>query len=308
MDHVRQLTVPPFESPAKYIIKYIPAIAATVAPEKAEELLRLQRDAKLRLTNSGEWEFNINIKTKEITISRKVAEVFWCTGYAYVVIYQKIFEGRREEEPKTFDLHADEELSKAARLLQWAFESWISDDSSWPSDLPKPLEHPVRESMENVADEIALCAIAYFLHHELAHAYLGHSPSEDGIDQERDADYSAASWLLDGLEETDPRFQKRSLGIALAFAVFTAYGIHTGRFDGRTHPRHFDRLIHVLDRHIRDPEHSTWAVLVAMLKVHLDNAGVHAPTRIAVSFRECVDSYVETLAEEYENGRWSSSR
>lgn len=149
------------------------------------------------------------------------------------------------------------------------------------------------------ADELALSSVAFLLHHELAHHRLGHPLTTDltwKLDQERDADYAAADWILQGVPEDDPRFRKRALGIATALAVSAAYGVHTRRHDGMTHPRSFDRLFHTLSRHIRDDGDEVWGFVVGILELHMTEAGFTLPSVLHASFKSCVDSYVEILA------------
>jgi len=187
-------------------------------------------------------------------------------------------------------------------LLRWGFDRFVENTSVlWPHELLRPIESPPQGSPENAADELTLCAVAFLLHHELAHHRLGHPFTMDlpwKLDQERDADYAAADWILQGVAEDDARFTKRALGIATALAVLAAYGVHTARHDGETHPRSFDRLFHTLSRHIRDDYNKVWAFVVGILNLHMTDAGFTLPSVTHSSFKSCLDSYVEILAED----------
>jgi hypothetical protein len=128
---------------------------------------------------------------------------------------------------------------------------------------------------------------------------LLHHGTED-IESERDADYQAANWILSKVKEDSPEFKKRALGASIALGILAAKGIHTGKHGGTTHPRDFDRLVNTLDRHIKNPKHVIWFFVVAILTLHLDNAGIQrsVPKGPFSSARECVDSYVEILSHD----------
>jgi hypothetical protein len=192
------------------------------------------------------------------------------------------------------------------KLLKWGFERLLgANDTVWPAGTVHPVAAPTVGSPENAADELALCAIAFLLHHELAHHRLAHAATGDHhstMDQERDADYAAASWILGPVREGDPRFTKRALGVATALSVITAYGVHTGYHDGETHPRSFDRLFNTLSEHVRDDYSKVWAFVVGILNLHMTNTGIALPDVAHASFKSCVDSYVEILAASASQG------
>ena len=91
----------------------------------------------------------------------------------------------------------------------------------------------------------------------------------ESILQEKDADREAAAWLLDGLDQYDPRFVKRGLGVALACCWLAAVDVHTGPLTDGSHPPGYDRLYQVLERHVSDPMHPIWAFAAMILEMHL---------------------------------------
>jgi hypothetical protein len=200
------------------------------------------------------------------------------------------------------DLRAKPALEEAVQLLDWAFDSWLNGETeAWPEGLPRPVAGPQTGSDHHVADELCLCATAYLLHHELSHLSLKHTAGDDP-EKERDADYAAADWILNGVGEEDDRFKKRILGVALTLLVTVQNGIHSGHYGGQSHPRSFDRLIHTLDRHVRNQNHVVWFFAATMLKLHLDNTErcLLIPEGPFNSGRHCVDSYVEALSRDQE--------
>jgi hypothetical protein len=280
-----------------------------VVPEKAAYAYQLfGKRVSLTLVDSHEFVMEVDLTTGEINVSRFVIELYWCAAYAYVTLYQQKYQGKSAHEPFIEDLRGDD-TRDAMDLLGWAFEKWVNeDDPAWPDRLPRPVESPAKNSMENVADELCLVAIAVLLHHEAAHRYLRHegnaSPNES-LDRERDADAHAVAMVLDGIDETSDVFKKRAMGVAVAFGVLAAFSLHQERFGqkgmhysagGPGHPRRFDRLFNAIDRHISDPNHDVWGILVAILNLHFSNSKVGLPVGPAdgyATFWDCVSAYVD---------------
>jgi hypothetical protein len=292
--------LPPWASPIIHVARYAPLAPYAVAPEKQQNLEDLTVGVKLVLVDAPEWIFHYDASSREIEASRGVFEVLWRCSYSYFVVYKRVFEGRRTDTATITDLRSDPELRGAALLLQWAVESYLNKgDREWPQELPHPIAAPVEASHEHVADELCLVAFASILHHEIAHHYLRHQPNPAAaIDQEREADNSAADWLLGGLDQNDPRFLKRSLGMAVALVAMTGFAIHQGDLSAGSHPRPFDRLIHSLERHVADEDHKAWGFVAGVLKLHLDQAEIPVPMdAIYPTFHAAVDAYMDALAE-----------
>lgn len=303
---------PPWLSPSRWVARYLPFVAYTVIPDKAGYAYQLfGKKVSLAILDSDEFILEVDLETGEISVSRFACELYWSAAYAYVTVYQRKFQGRIAVEPLVHDLRTEDTRS-AVLLLQWVVEKWVNREStSWPESLPRPLESPEKGSMENVADELALTAFGVLLHHEAAHRYLEHqgrvAPTES-IARERDADAHAVDLILGGLDEKSAVFNKRALGVVLAFGVLAAKSLHEKHRDdagteyfsagGKRHPRRFDRLFNALDRHIKDPNHDVWGVVVAMLKLHLDNSPVGSPSSAPYpTFRACAEAYVEHAAD-----------
>ena len=292
------LQIPPWVSPIKHVAKAAPILPAAIAPERIGELQVVVRDLKLTLEDSDTWEFHVSRKDREVVVSRRVFELLWCAAFAYCSIYMRLFQHQKPEELTLIDLHEDPDLSRAVSLLSWAFEATINGLSSpWPDGLPQPQQHPVHASLEHLADELSLSAVAFITLHELGHDYLGHEGGDSSVEQEREADYFAADWILEEVVESSIEFIKRSIGMSIGLMITTALGIHTRSFVMDTHPHPFDRLMNCLDRAIEDENHIAWAFVIASWTLHLDNSpypidkGVRYPT-----FRECVDQYVEHMS------------
>lgn len=317
-------------SPIRFLIAHLDQLAIAIAPERAQEASRIVRSLQLRVTNAATWEFCIYPEVSTIVISRRALEILWCAAYAYWIVYRKIAAAKVATGGATvvLDRATDPELSDAADLLQWAMEELLNEgpSSDLPMHLPTPVQRPHKASDLNVADEIALRAVGFFVWHEIGHyeqehenasdenprqerkrwrrkSNVGIEPNAYSIAQEREADYFAGDWILGGLTSDDAKFVNRALGAAVALTVDVAKTIHgdTQRaHGGRSHPRPYDRLINFFDRYLDgDGWNVVWAFLVASLKLHFDNSKIElgGPLLGHEDFRAAVDSYVTVLAE-----------
>lgn len=288
------------KSPIRVVMEHIHEALVRIAPEREDEFRRTFDEFILEYLDDRNWVCQVDTDKKVICVSRKVVEVLWAASMAYSRLWNKINEqrGGRTMMPLDLDLDKDTYLRDGMELLQWALNSWLKNgDDNWPHHLPGPVRKPNTKSDEYVAQELALCAAAFMIHHELAHVRFCHRGAS--LDLEREADQAAADWVLGRLDnEDDAMFVKRSWGMAVALGILVAGSIHTGMYDGMSHPRAYDRLLSTLDRHIRNPNHPAWWFTVAILKLHLDNAshGACIPNRAFGSVRECADAYVDALS------------
>lgn len=151
-----------------------------------------------------------------------------------------------------------------------------------------------------MADEITLCAIAFFLHHELSHTYLDQVRSQSSLNHERDCDEAAAKWCLGAVGVQQLVVQKRALGVAVGLLVIAARGIHTGEHDGVEHPLDFDRLLDTLVAFVPPEQESVWGAVVAVLAIHTSAIGRSPPPGEFVgstAFRDAAVAYREQLRE-----------
>lgn len=303
MREVRAEALVTMRSPVRFLMEHIHEAIVNIAPERQNEFDHIFDNFILEYLDDHKWICDVVVAENRIRLSRKVLEVIWASSFAYFQIYIEIEQqniGGENFPSVEVDLVNDPNLAEACELVRWALDSWLNErDSDWPDGLPRPIEDSVDGPYEKIADELTLCAIAYMLHHELAHIHLRHTDGSN-IEDERDADYASADWIFDRLNTNLNRdmFTKRGLGVAIAFAILLAQGIHTGQYDGNTHPRSFDRLLHVLSRHVRNPHDPIWAFVVAVLTFHLDNAdhGAVISKGPFDSFKECAESYVDALS------------
>ncbi|WP_176064107.1 phage exclusion protein Lit family protein [Anaeromyxobacter diazotrophicus] len=271
-----------------------------VAPERVEQVRALVQDLTLIISNDGAPRCSIDPKGKTITVSRKMLEHLWCTALAYWVLYSRHLAGRTVTKREELDLTADKQTYAAMKLLKWSIDTVIrSVDKPWPEGLYRPCVNPDHGSEVHVANELLFTAVAFLLHHELSHYRLAHSAGTervDTIDQERDADYEAANWMLGACR--GEVLVKRSIGVATAFMAMVALDIHARRYEPARHPRSIERLINTLDRYVTDPHHVVWGLTVGSLKVHLDFMNVKVHNRAFESARQAAEEYAEVLSRQ----------
>ncbi|MCW5801821.1 MAG: hypothetical protein KIT31_05495 [Deltaproteobacteria bacterium] len=313
------------QSPIRYLVPHLPKVVVMIAPERVREAIPIIAGLTLHVTNEATWVLCITPEDGVITVSRRALEILWCVSYAHFVVYTRIAGGKVASggADVVLDLTNDQELRDAAGLLQWAIEAFVSPPGTvgeLPLNLPRPLEAPPKGSNANVADELALCAMGFFLFHEIGHSELEHhdtverpakpdpkrwrrkertDPNASSVAQERDADYFAGDWILAQLELDDPKFVKRALAATVGLTILVARTIHIDAHGGQTHPRPYDRLFHFLDRYLSsDVWHVVWAFAVATLKLHFDNSTIvlSSPDGGHVDFRSALDAYVDVLA------------
>jgi len=283
------------KSPIRFVMRDIHKALVNIAPERMKEFESLFSDFTLEYLDKGEWICDVNPEKRHIRLDRQVVELLWAASFGYFTFYTKAVQGMKVTTKQVIDLTQNKEIAQAIQLLKWAYENTVkNEDKPWPYGLPCPVENPLKETTEDVADELTRCAFAALLHHELAHISLKHK--ENSIENNREADYAMADWILRGLKQDDDRFFKRALGIAMAFEITTARGIYTGDHGGTTHPRSYDRLINTLARYIDNPHHKVWAVIASTLKLHLDNQKIQTPEIVYDTFLDCVNGYAEVLS------------
>lgn len=300
MMRINNSTLPNMTSPIKHVMATLHLAIVNIAPEREAEFESTWKNVTLQYLDQPEWICSVNIENQHILLSRRVIEVTWCASYAYSLLFTKEMQGKDLGTPIKINFCNNPQVHQGMKLLSWAYQNWLhGEDQPWPATLPSPIENVERGSSLWVADEFCRCSMAYILHHELAHIRLKHDPTASTLCDEREADYSAADWIMNpSLEDDDPRFIKRAIGIAVALEVLTSQGIHTGKYGGTKHPPSYDRLIHTLRRFIQNDNHVVWAVVVVTLKLHIDSKGMQMPDTKYETWIACAEDYANVLANQ----------
>jgi hypothetical protein len=293
-------------SPIQYLYLHIIPSLANIAPEKAKELQQLLDQHKISFVvddKSMDRLFFADPADNSITIGLRALERLWARAYAYISLYEFMTKQLIADPTITrFDL-TDPAVKPGMDLLAWTvdieerLQNQAPGDLTWPADLPRPILGAAKDSLENAADELFLCALASILHHEVGHRHLQHDPrtlpeptpglkpGEDPkvkeanairLGWEKEADAWSAKWLLEGLDQEDGRFLKRVLGMALGYLWVASRNVHTGKWLRRHHPPAWDRLYHNIKQHIpNNPGHPIWLFVAYILQLHLVSLGQH---------------------------------
>ena len=300
----------------EFLERHVLMSLRNIAPEKKDALEKLIQDQPISFIiepDAPRIRFAADLAKKEIKIGRPCLDRLWALAFGYYRFYRAISQQKlKDVKVREIDLTQTAELRQAGGLLKWAIEADLKAKAGeaippWPDGLPFPRDGDAKLSDENCATELFLSATGYILHHELAHIRLNHRPyaelqPHEAIQQEKEADFAASDWLLDGLDdELDPAFQKRALGICLGTLWITALYVYAGRkIESKTHPPAYDRLFQVVSRHVHDGGNLPWAFLTTALDLHLQNQQIpHDQNREFESFKDAADYAVDVISKMY---------
>jgi hypothetical protein len=188
-------------------------------------------------------------------------------------------------------------------LVTWAVGNQFDETRvAWPDDTPRPTGFDSSQSepsFERVADEIAMCATGWILHHELAHLQRGHvgAVSPDvSRQQEREADEAATRWLLkkapQGIAST-----KRACGIAAAIIALAVLELHQAPASSTDpdHPPTSERIFHCLSKSGIN-ENSVELMIAALgVRAILLHYGHSVPVAKYETPQECLDDFCAVL-------------
>ena len=285
------VTIEPVECAVQHILPSAAASLASIAPERLCQLVEKSDGLCITISDSENFRCEALPSFRTIVISRRVIELAWAFSYGYWQIYQALYAGRQLD-GSTVDIEAIGELTPTLRLLRWAQESLVGAHSlPWPPNTPHPSASRTHGSVEHVSDDLAICSIAMYLHHELAHIYAPREPTLGAMDEEQFCDASAADWILGDRTLGADVVQKRALGVAIGMLMLTVRGLGHGNTPDGIHPASYERLVAVLDGRVPEEQEAVWGMIVGMLALHISDAGIPAHTTAYDTFRDAVLGY-----------------
>lgn len=291
------------QNPIFHIAEQIPNSVINIAPEKKDEIVKRTEDLTFLLLNSDKTIAHIDLSKNKISISTGILDALWCYSYAFYVIYVKVFAGLKfEGQTVNFDMpkfENDPDIHDAAKCYVFGSGRWKNENPlPWPDQLIRPIQDPQKESFQDVAREITLGAMAFIVHHEIAHHELQHfgSKGETSIDQERDADYEAGDFIL-SIDQKEFK-QKRGLCVATALLAILTGGLFSNSVGGLTHPRSYERLVNVLNRHFGVNDDLVWAYVASMLILVHNFFTIPIPIDESENFLELTQKMIDSMANE----------
>jgi hypothetical protein len=137
------------------------------------------------------------------------------------------------------------------------------------------------------------------LHHERAHVVLNHPFVKTSLSEieEREADEFATKWLLDRLEEDDPRLKKRAIGIAIAVLCIQSLEVDSVTCLRNTHPAAYDRIFKNTSSYKCVNEEAIDAICVVVLQYIFHDAGIVANVHGAL-FSEILGDLLYDISRE----------
>lgn len=292
-----------------------------IAPEKLKLLTDSIKDLTMELTEDFFWVCNYSPSDKTIRFSQRAGEFMWCACYAYYITYKELVENQKYNSQNEIHLNDIPAVKKALELYRWALDDIIYKRcSEWPSGCPVPTE-PVYITEENfspilVVGEFTLCAIAFVLHHELAHHIGKHNPANyntnantilDSLTQEKEADNSAVDWVMTYEESIGEKaFEKRALGLAIAYNILVGEEMvrrtYKKNIPPTTHPPAWTRLRNVMERTVKDETSIAWSMCIACLRLHMEYTKISFHQKQSYeNAKEAVNALIDCIDGHFQN-------
>lgn len=285
-------------SPIRAILDRVPDSLINIAPERELDTRALLRGVKLCLVEGPLFcfaAFDDRIERPEQGV-----ELVWAASYALWQRYQDYVRHASVDS----DSSAGTSLQLSLPLLDWALAAQrrTAERLPWPESLPRPTgfaNSSTEPSAERVADEIAMCALGWLLHHELAHISHGDRgavAAEDSREQESRADRSATEWLLDQAPPGIPTL-KRGFGIAVATFCLIALELdHNLRPTIlSTHPPAAHRMLASLTHAALDADQHAQLIAAIGLRLLIDTHRIPTKSRDYETPEECLTDYYRAI-------------
>jgi hypothetical protein len=90
--------------------------------------------------------------------------------------------------------------------------------------------------------------------------------------EENECDLDALRLILNSIEDAD--YLLKMKGVCIGLMIINVYGIHTGNYDGKSHPLTYDRLINNLKLFFGQENDKVWGFVVALFALHMTKEGL----------------------------------
>jgi hypothetical protein len=277
------------KSPILTLKQYILSAAELIAPERLEELRQITEAKALRLRLTDEVrEISIDTSTGRVSLGLSAVEHLWASALFYHCLYSDYANAQHagqtqfntDEHPRTRD---------SMQLLNWATNQWMAKSRSpWPSPV-RPKAKPEALSDGHVANELFMCALAWTVHHEYAHARLNHPNREltNAPQEEAAADLAATDWIFEGAP-SERHLRKRALGVIVGVLALDVLEYAQQDPPSRSHPKAYERLAYCLNRYAQQEEDEAFAFALCGMQFNLRQRGL-TPSLDGPSFRAILD-------------------
>ena len=266
-------------TPISELFNAIAASPFRVAPEAATGLEGEIENLNITLEFTDKPEiyadYVASTDNAKIRLGVPFISALWAAAYAYIVAYHEYQIAQRKGE-RYLALGKIPRVADAYQLYRSARDAVAScEQFQWPQGARKPLRYPFEHSDGYKANELFLVAISWIIHHEIAHARLGHNKlTVASIAEEVDADKSATRTICAG-EADNQRLHKRAMGVGAAIVFLLALDLQAGRTTTTTHPLSFERLLNNLDLTGLDEDQMIYDFAFVLVDIHIAEKGIN---------------------------------
>jgi hypothetical protein len=284
---------------------FFTTLLGDTTPQRREELNKTIDDFGIRFqldeTSPG-IEFSADPMTMRINVPRRCLFRLKANAFGY---YCAVTELQAKKDGKS-DQEAQGRIQRANELLTWAVRTDVAtvlgDDDAFsmgtiPANVESLLRGCLKEEAFDIGEDIFKMALAFILHHEIAHLRLEHSAQSPKAEYE--ADQAAIDWLLrvDGLPLAEAIV--RQFGIATGLGWLSALNVYVGPGSGKTHPPAAQRFftgVEYMTQGLGNNAELPWCTCQMVLLLHAQNAGFPVePNHMKGSFKEIAKNLLQVI-------------
>jgi hypothetical protein len=262
-----------------------------LAQRAGDDLSTLWKDVHITVDESREITCECYPAWKVVRFSTKFITTLWGFALAYITLYQRHIAGHTG----AGNVVSLAESAAETRLLRWATIEWASGGlNDFPEDRTSP-EAAADTPLNAFAIKLATGIANLFVLHEVAHIRDG-TTAADGPVAEFNCDEAAAHWLID-TQTTSETIDGISVGAAAA--ILAIRELHRVAKPSGSHPPGHARLLQLLKDRFKPERDDVWALVVAILGLHLTEREVDPPEQIFESLHEVALAYANLIAERF---------
>lgn len=268
----------PLRSPVLIFERQIAGSAFAVAPEREGELLVAAPTFSLALSDDKGFNIRVNMSTHEATLPIATLEYLWACAHLFWVLYQEYIAAQQRGDQQ-LDLSTRRNVCDAIDVFNWARNNQaVSGVEGWPHELPRPARGDTHNAV-SVANELFLVAVAWIIHHEIAHVRARHPAMHRSyaVKQELEADEMATDWILGKCEDPEMS-KKRQLGMVTALLAMQLLDEPSGVDTYvSTHPPAVERLYACLEQARVDDDGAPRAFAAVAVQLQLSQYDLSIP-------------------------------
>jgi len=264
----------------KELISSIPAFFREISPYELDRFDHIT----IRVVSDDVFRCEIAFNS-QVIISQKTIEIIWALNYSHLYYFDTFI---RSEKP--------DGQSKNLKSRDWKL---IKKQLSWGVDSLKGYNLKQNSKFNrqffrnNNYGLIFNFSLLFFISHELFHT-INKDISQEIIVEEKMCDFDATNFIMNSF--SDENYLEKAKGICLGLMLLNVYGIHSGNYDGKTHPFSYDRLIENLELLFGKENDKIWGLIVSIFSLHFTHENIEQPKNEFVNFYDCILEYRNILS------------